>query len=164
MYAYSEAAMNTMETKLNILIDGLAKKEQSLLEIVGITENQSTVLDSELPNEQTQDFILHMNREKQVHIQNVIACDDLFENILKEIGPELDKDFEAYKSQVARIQEGIKRVMDLDVKIRVCEENNNKAMNKRAGTVPPLDKKQKKSAIPKDTSRVIEAYKNNARM
>jgi hypothetical protein len=164
MYAYLEATMNTTLTKLNILIDGLAKKELSLSEIVSITENQGTVLESELPNEPAQEFIMQMNQEKQVHIQHVIDCDNLFEIILKEIGPTLDADYSLYKPQVKAIQEGIIRVMDLDVKIRVCEENNNKLMDRRKGTASPLEKKAKKTAIPKDTSRVIEAYKSNKRI
>jgi hypothetical protein len=160
--------MNAMETKLNILIDGLRKKEQSLLEIVSITENQGTVLESELPEQDAQDFFMQMNRLKQVHIQTVISCDNLFESILNEIGGALDSEPEAYKPQVQTLQEGIKKVMDLDVKIRVLEEKNNRrsinAEKKPArpvNTPPGLPKKQK--GIQKDTQRIIEAYKNNAR-
>jgi hypothetical protein len=154
--------MNTVETKLHILIDGLKVKEQSLLEIVSITENQGTVLTSELPDEQALAFVAEMNKEKQVHISNVLKCDNLFEAMLKEVGPELDANQNAYKPQVQALQEGIKRVMDLDVKIRVMEdENNRQALKRREGdAVSPL---QKKPAIPKDTSKVIEAYKSNTK-
>jgi hypothetical protein len=154
--------MNTVETKLNILIDGLKAKEQSLLEIVSITENQTTVLESELETEHAQAFIFQMNQEKQVHIQQVITCDNLFESILKEIGPELDADQSAYMAQVKVLQEYIKSVMDLDVKIRILEEKNNQLMDKRKTGIPAPPVK-KKPSIPKDANRVIDAYKNNAR-
>jgi hypothetical protein len=154
--------MNTIETKLNILIDGLHKKERALLEIVSITENQGTVLESELPGDQAHEFVAQMNREKQTHIQSVIQCDQLFEKILKEIGPALDKEADAYKPQVVVLQESIKKVMDLDVKIRVLEEKNNQLVLTRKGTgAPPVI--QKKPQIQKDTNRLIDAYKKNAR-
>jgi hypothetical protein len=160
MYAKRKQAMNTIETKLNILIDSLRKKEQSLLEIVSITENQGTVLDSELPSDQAQAFVAQMNREKQAHIQSVLQCDSLFETVLKEIGPALDADHTAYKPQVETLQDGIKRVMDLDVKIRVLEEKNNQRVLTQRNAEAVLNKKP---GIPKDTKKLIEAYKNNAR-
>jgi hypothetical protein len=155
--------MNNMETKLNLLIDGLRKKEQALLEIVSITENQGTVLESELPAEEAQAFVTQMNREKQVHIQVVIQCDNMFESVLKEIGKKLDKEVDLYKPQVQVIQEHIKKVMDLDVKVRVLEDKNNQRIqSKRIGEA--AGNYQKKPGIQaKDTQRIIDAYKNNAR-
>jgi hypothetical protein len=154
--------MNNIETKLNLLIDGLAKKEHSLLEIVNITENQGTVLESELPAEESLAFVSQMNREKQVHIQIVIQCDSMFETVLKEIGSKLDDDPQAYKPQVLAIQDGIKRVMDLDVRVRVLEEKNNQRMISKK-TTDALGNLQKKPGIITDTQRIIDAYKNNAR-
>ena len=154
--------MNTIETKLNILIDGLRKKEQSLLEIVNITENQGTVLESELPQEQIQTFVANMNMEKQAHIQDVIKCDNLFEKILNEIGKALDKSPESYVEQVQTIQEGIKKVMDLDVKVRVLEEKNNRFVLSRR-EAEKLLARQKRPKLARDTSRLIDAYKKNTR-
>jgi hypothetical protein len=159
-------SMNNIETKLNILIDGLHKKEQSLVEIVNITENQGTVLESSLPPGETQAFMAAMNREKQTHINTVLQCDTLFENMLKEIGPTLDAEQNNYKPQVKILQEGIRRVMDLDVKIRVCENRNSElsAKKQELPTAPPHTlKPPQQSIVTPDTGRVLKAYARNAR-
>jgi hypothetical protein len=158
-------------TQLNILADGLNKKEQALGEIVNITENQGTVLQSGLPEEETRAFLSQMNREKQQYIKTVIACDNMFEAVLKEAGPALDAAPEAYKPQVAELQKRIRRVMDLDVKIRVYEEKNNALQNtNHKATAQPatsvISQKPPPSntpALPPDANRVIGAYVKNTR-
>jgi hypothetical protein len=120
--------LDPLETKLSVLSDGMGKKERALAEIVNITENQGTVLASGLSVDEIRNFIVAMNREKQIHIQTIHACDDMFEDILKEIGPELDAHPHMYGLQVQDLQQRIRRVMDLDVKIRVQEDENNKKM------------------------------------
>ncbi len=120
--------MDWLLTRLNILADGLEKKEQALREIVNITENQNTVLLSELTDVEANAFIVQMNKEKQQFIKQVIQCDNVFESILKEAGPALDAAQDSYKPQVEELQKRIRRVMDLDVKIRVYEEKNNALM------------------------------------
>ncbi len=131
--------MDWLLTRLNILADGLEKKEHALREIVNITENQSTVLQSDLSETEAHAFIVQMNREKQQFIKQVIQCDNMFESILKEAGPALDAAQESYKPQVAELQTRIRRVMDLDVKIRVYEEKNNALMKgKQAPQSNPL--------------------------
>jgi hypothetical protein len=160
--------MDWLLTQLNILADGLDKKEQALSEIVNITENQGTVLQSGLPEEETRAFLTQMNREKQQFIKTVIACDYMFEAVLKEAGPALDAAPESYKPQVAELQKRIRRVMDLDVKIRVYEEKNNALQNgKPAMTAPQITSQRPTptgaAPIPPDTNRVIGAYVKNTR-
>ena len=163
--------MDQLETYLSILIDGMVKKERSLIEILSITENQNTVIESELPKDEIMAFIVNMNREKQLHIQTVIDCDNLFERILKEAGPELDAKPDLYKPQIAELQSLIKKVMDLDVSIRVREDKNNEFI-KKAGIRQVADPgarkgvKQAKDKLPAtmlSENRVIEAYKQNSR-
>ena len=169
--------MDPVETKLNILIDGMKKKSQALTEIKSITENQGTVLASALKKDEILAFIVQMNREKQVNIQTVIDCDNLFEKILKEIGPELDANQHLYGPQINAIQEMIRVVMDLDVSIRVLEDKNNDKMKRLNGlatpraqrsVIPEHIKEMKKpnvrqAAVIKDDNRVIKAYENNSR-
>lgn len=167
--------MDPIEVKLNVLIDGMDKKEEALNEIADITENQSTVLESGLSRDEIMTFIVQMNREKQTQIQTVLCCDSLFEQILKEIGPELDARTESYKPQIAALQTRIKRVMDLDVGIRVCEERNNDKLRRIDGAAAPIAAKQtpliqqekppvsRQAAVVQDGNRVIKAYENNSK-
>ena len=127
--------MDKMITELNIMIDGLKRKANALAEILNITENQRTVIESDLPFEEIRDIIFQMNEGKQAAIQIVRTCDDMFEAMLKEIGQDLEARQDMYKPQVRKMQEGIRKVMDVDIKIRVGEEENNRLLDeKRGGT------------------------------
>jgi hypothetical protein len=153
-----------METQLAILLDGLKKKEAALTEIVNITENQRTVIESGLPLPEVREFLTEMNKEKQIFIEQVKGCDSMFEAMLKEIGPELDARQDMYKPQVAQLQIHIRRVMDLDVKVRVQEEKNHTAMNELAPPPPAIPGiKPKPKLLPTDNARVIKAYEQEKR-
>ena len=166
--------MEPLEAQLSILIEGMIKKEKALIEILSITDNQNTVIESELPKDERMAFIVNMNREKQDYIQTVIDCDNLFERLLKEIGPDLDSSPDLYKPQVAELQVLIRKVMDLDVSIRVREDKNNDFLLKTAkgqginAAESTVRKKisdlpsQRISAI-HDENRIIDAYKKNAK-
>jgi hypothetical protein len=153
-----------METQLAILLEGLINKEQALTEIVNITDNQRTVIESGLPITEVRGFLMEMNKEKQQFIDRVKGCDNMFEAMLKEIGPELDARQHLYKPQVAELQKYIRRVMDLDVKVRVQEENNNNLLNELNPPVPVQSGiKPKPKLLPTDNARVIKAYENEKR-
>jgi len=153
-----------METQLAILLDGLKKKEQALIEIVNITDNQRTVIESGLPVEEVRGFLMEMNKEKQQFIDTVKGCDNMFEAMLKDIGPELDASQHMYKPQVAQLQKYIRRVMDLDVKVRVLEEKNNTILNEIAPPIPAQQGlKPKPKLLPTDNARVIKAYEQEKR-
>jgi len=132
--------MDEVETKLNILIDCLRKKENALTEIANITLNQENVLEN-------RELFHAMNTEKQTHIKIVLQCDTMFERILKEIGPMLDANPSLYKDPIKVLQEYIRRVMDLDVNIRVHEEQNNMKL-------------QRQKMVPKDKPIVINTQTN----
>jgi hypothetical protein len=153
--------MDTMLTHLNIMLDGLKKKSAALTEILSISENQRTVIESELPLEGVREMVFSMNEEKQSAIQIVKDCDDMFEKMLKDIGPELEAKQDNYKPQVQVLQEHIRKVMDLDVKIRVAEEENNKLMDERRATeFPNINAGIKpKVTMPTNSAQVINAYK-----
>ena len=156
--------MSEIEAKLGILLDGLKKKEQALAEIVSITENQRTVIESGIPLAEVRAFIQEMNQSKQEFIQVVKDCDTMFENMLKEVGPQLDARQDMYTSEVHELQKWIRRVMDLDVKIRVSEEENNRLIIALSPAPPPSQGlKPKPSGLPMDSSRVIKAYEQGAK-
>ena len=152
--------MASMTTHLNIMLDGLKKKSAALSDILNISENQRTVIESELPIGGVREMIYAMNEEKQSFIQIVKDCDNMFENMLKEIGPELEAQQDMYKPQVKVLQEHIRKVMDLDVKIRVAEEENNKLLDvRRAAEIPQSAGIKPKVTMPTDSTKVLNAYK-----
>ena len=48
----------SLDTQIQILVDGLAKKETALREIVNITDNQRTVIESGLPPNEIRAFFM----------------------------------------------------------------------------------------------------------
>ncbi|MCL2216076.1 MAG: hypothetical protein FWB91_03540 [Defluviitaleaceae bacterium] len=158
--------MDEMVTHLNVMLDGLKKKELALAEILSISENQKTVIESELPLDAVRELVFEMNDGKQAAIQVVKDCDNMFEAMLKDMGAELEARQEHYKPQVKVLQEHIRRVMDLDVKIRVTEEENNRLLDARRGTPLPPQAQQgikPKVSIQASSVSVINAYKESSK-
>ncbi|MCL2839599.1 MAG: hypothetical protein FWE05_02410 [Defluviitaleaceae bacterium] len=157
--------MDEMITHLNVMLDGLKKKEQALTEILAISENQKTVIESELPLDAARQLVFEMNDGKQAAIQVVKDCDNMFEAMLKDIGAELEATQDRYTPQVKVLQEHIRRVMALDVKIRLAEEENNRLLDTKRETpsVPmhplPQGSIKPRVSIQTNSASVIKAYK-----
>jgi len=171
--------MQTIDVELKVLIECLKKKETALRQINSITENQGLVITSDLKHEEIYSFFMQMNVEKQDFIQRVLQCDQVFENVFKNVGPVLDAKPEDFTEEVSSMQDLIRAVMDLDVQIRVGEDNNNELLNRAldnikhnsntegaAALLAPDDKTEPKPSIDGGeygSSKVIEAYKNQSR-
>ena len=142
------------------MTEGLRHKEKALQDILNISENQRVVIESELPFEETRDLIFQMNNEKQASIDIVKACDNMFEEMLKDMGAELEARQGEFKPQVKIMQEHIRRIMDTDVKIRLVEDENNKLLDIKRGEVPlPTSTPVPKTPVITNHTRVLEAYK-----
>ena len=152
-----------MQTHLNIMLDGLKKKAAALTEILSISENQRTVIESELPIDGVRDIIFAMNEEKQEAIQIVKDCDNMFEKMLKDIGHELEAQQDNHKPQVKIMQEQIRKVMDLDIKIRVAEDENNRLLDERRKIELPIQNSciKPKVTMPTDSAKIFKAYENS---
>ena len=129
--------MGTIQTELKLLADTLAKKEAALSHIVDITENQGSVIQGGIPNAEMHALFMELNTEKQKHIESVLLCDQAFESLMAVIGPALDAEPDNYHDEVKTLQTAIRRVMDLDVKIRNAEDANNLTLRKALPSALP---------------------------
>lgn len=117
--------MSDIKVKIDILNDALDKKEKLLVSIYNITENQE--LFYKLEDEKQKDkLIKESSREKQIIIDEVISIDNIFINIVEEIKEELKYEKDLYQEKLNIMTEKIKKVTDLDIKIRVKEERNRR--------------------------------------
>ena len=148
----------TVETKLSILSQCLEKKEGALSQILAITENQSTLLAVENADESIHAIFREMNREKQVLIDTVIACDKVFEKMFSELGEDFAGRAQPYKASVAALQALIRRVMDIDVKIRL-QENANKSLSQHTA----LPQKPIIKGLKADRKTLAREYGKNAK-
>ena len=155
-------AMDSIDIELRVLIECLKKKEKALSQISAITENQGFVLTSELTHDEIYSYFMQMNEGKQEFIQVVMQCDEVFENVLNKIGPTLDADTSKYGEQVQALQDLIRVVMDLDVQIRVLEDNNyqilSQALDKIAENKPEVINSGEYGS-----NKAIEAYKSQTK-
>ncbi|MCL2854368.1 MAG: hypothetical protein FWE21_01960 [Defluviitaleaceae bacterium] len=109
------------ETKLAILADILAKKQQALETILSICENQESLYSSPSA-EHRREFLVEMGKQKQTHIDMVLHCDDTFQAIFEPLEATFQEKGQHYPNQVRHLQETIQTVLEIDVKIRAQEE------------------------------------------
>ena len=163
--------MDSIKIELQVLIECLRKKEQALKQIADITENQGFVLSSGAPHDEIYSYFMQMNTEKQTFIQKVMQCDEVFTNMLEKIGPTLDADPKKYREQVITLQDLIRAVTDVDVRIRVIEDKNTQVLteelrklpNRLSGRVDSAEKPETIQSGEYGKSHVIDAYKNQSR-
>jgi len=158
--------LDSIEVELKVLTECLKKKEKALRQIASITENQGFVLTSELKHEEVYSFFMQMNAEKQDFIDRVLQCDQVFENMLQKIGPVLDANPSKYGGQVRTLQDLIRIVVDLDVRIRLSEDNNSQVLHEALAKVQPQPASDKPESIgggEYGSNKMLEAYRSQSR-
>ena len=156
--------MDSIEVELKVLIECLKKKEKALSQIASITENQGFVLGSGLSHDEVYSFFMQMNVEKQEFIQRVLQCDQVFENVFQNVGPVLDENPDSFTEQVRIMQELIRSVMDLDVQIRVTEDENSAILNSALAEVQArVAKPDSISGGEYGNNKMLDAYKSQSR-
>ena len=155
--------MDSIEVELKVLIECLKKKERALSQIAAITENQGFVLSSELTHDEIYSFFMQMNVEKNEFIQLVMQCDEVFANVLQKVGPTLDEDPSKYGEQVRTLQDFIRMVMDLDVQIRLGEDNNSQILTEALSNIQAPEKPDAIDSGEYGNTKAIEAYKSQSK-
>lgn len=161
--------MDSIEIELKVLTECLKKKEKAMSQIAAITENQGFVLTSGLTHEEIYSFFMQMNVEKNEFIRRVIECDEVFENVLQKIGPTLDSDPSKYDEEVRVLQDLIRVVMDLDVQIRLGEDENSQILTEALDQFQELqgsqgaEKPESISSGEYGSTKAIEAYKSQSK-
>ena len=157
--------MDTIEVELKVLIECLKKKEKALSQIADITENQGFVLASGLSHDEIYSFFMQMNAEKQDSIQRVKQCDEVFENVFQKVGPVLDENPTLFTEQVRALQDLIRVVMDLDIRIRVGEDENSQVLHEALSKIhiPTPEKPEAIGGGEYGSTKVINAYKSQSR-
>lgn len=122
-----------METQFKLLIDILTKKYDTLSEILSITENQGMILKT-MPEER--EMFMGMVEEKQSRIDSISTGDDIFNKVFAETMEILKKEKNTYKTYIAEMQRLIKAIMDMEIRIRLEERNNQKRMQNAINIMP----------------------------
>jgi len=128
--------MEQIDAKLKIMLEVLNEKKQILESILNISENQETILLITQENEEIKTLFMDMSVEKQKHIDQVVEKDERFNNLFLSMGEAFEQQADFHKDIIKQLQEEIKTVSELDIKIRAMEEKNrnhivNKTINKK---------------------------------
>ncbi len=157
--------MSGFETKLNLLRDLLQKKKAFLMQILSITENQESILVAEFEIAKSDvtavdGMFSQMNDEKQKLIDELIHSDRFFDKVFKEISPEFEMRAPSYKPIIFIIQDLIRQVTDLDVKVRVQEQKNKLAIRKVDSRTDPRLLKGKADFTKASKDYMIKQYES----
>jgi len=144
----------TFETKLALLQEILNKKQVALFSILNISENQETLYLSP-PSEERREFLLEMGKEKQKQIDDVLACDEVFQRIFDSIAEEFTEKKDEYTEKIRRLQFSINEVLELDVKIRAQEEKGKAIVSENFAKKPAVQS----DINPANTSYILSKYK-----
>lgn len=145
------------ESKLNILLELLEKKEEALTQILSISENQSTVLESD--DAEGMSFFREMNIEKQKRIDEVLDNDKAFQSLFVKLSDDFERKGPSFTKKIKRLQDKIKAVIELDIRIRVCE-NKNRELSQKAN---PNASIQAQQAPRISRNKLLTQYKNNSK-
>ena len=143
----------TFETKLALLQEILNKKQAALTIVLNISENQETLYLSP-PSEERREFLMEMGKEKQSQIDEVMACDEIFQSIFDSIADEFAIKSGDYKEKVGRLQASINEVLELDVKIRAQEEKGKIAASASFG-----QKSSQTDINPANVNYILDKYR-----
>lgn len=147
--------MSEIEVKLDILESSINKKIEILNQIYNITENQELFVKN-LSGEEREEYLKSASEEKQKLIDEILKIDTVFISTFESFNGMLNENRKLYRERILMLQEKIKAVMDIDVKIRVKEERNRQLFIPNNTINAPVVK-----GLKANKSYILEQYAKN---
>ena len=116
--------MSDVSKYLNVLIEGLQKKNSILERIVACNEKQAEAVAADRGLEEFDRLV----DEKAVLIDQINQIDNGFQSVFDRVKQELNDHREAYKEQIHTLQDLIRRMTDLGVAVETGEARNKQAV------------------------------------
>ena len=130
-------------TYLQMLIDSLIKKQKILEELIVLNEEQSDIIsEEEFSGEK---FQLNIDKKDNL-IDNLIRLDDGFESVFARVKDELDGNKHMYQKQITVMQQMIRTVTDLSVKVQKQEAVNKNSIQLRFASMKKDVREAKRSS------------------
>ena len=150
--------MTDFELKIKILTDIVIEKNKYLTASINITHNQKILLktpDSDVQSDvQIAEIFAQMNQEKKIALEKILENDQIFTNMFESL-ENFEENAKIHANVLRTLQQHIQETIDLDMQIRLAEEDNLALLKKKKSdaTAPsPLAKKN-----------VLEKYKSNVK-
>lgn len=106
---------------LAVLIDTLEKKQDALEHILALTKEQETISKQDIYQEEAMERTLNA---KELELSRVNTLDEGFQSVYDRISSEVKRNPEAYKTDLNRLQNLIRRCTEIGNEIMVLEERN----------------------------------------
>lgn len=142
---------DTAKTYIGMLADILAQKEKTLTEVYDITKEQNFILTKEGDEEK---FNATLDRKDRL-LKQLERLDKGFSDTYAKVSAELSGNKNTYKAEILGLQEKIKGLTDLGVKIQALEEQNKIAFEQF------LSSEKKKIKDFKVSSKTVSSYYKN---
>ncbi len=141
--------------KMRFLMEVLERKLKALEEIYNITENQE-FFEKTLFGEDKDILLQEAIKEKQKIIDEVIAADNTFMKVFGEFKGDLNRNKDKFKDDIKKMQDKIRKVSDIDFKIRAKELRAKQGVKVTPDVLSPKIKTLKSSK-----SYILDKYRKN---
>ncbi|MCL1996242.1 MAG: hypothetical protein FWG63_08555 [Defluviitaleaceae bacterium] len=146
--------MSDFEIKIKLLTDIIIEKNDLLTIALNITHNQKTLLNvPEGEMVQTREIFAQMTLEKKTVLDKILERDSIFNNVFENL-QDFEEKAREHADIVRELQNNIKQTTDLDMQVRLAEEENMSILRKGVVSVAPS---------PLAKKNVLEKYKSNAK-
>lgn len=135
-----------------IMIQSLKKKNQILDVIIGLNQQQRDELED--PGLDPDDFDLTVEK-KAKQIEELEALDVGFQELFERVREELTGNREAYREEIAQMQELIRSLTEKSADIQTQEQRNKELMTRKFAAVRKQVKEVRKS------QRIVNQYYKN---
>ena len=112
---------------LQMMIDSLIMKKSILEKITILNEEQRKLAESEFDEE---NFLKVVDKKSEL-IDNIVRLDDGFNSLFERVKKALEGNRDKYKSQIERIQQLIRDVTALSVRVEAQEKRNKSLIEKQ---------------------------------
>ncbi len=114
--------MNNIIATLELLLDGLEKKEEYLKDLLRYSKKQEEVLNAKEFDLNTFNNII---KNKQIRINNIQSIDDGFNQEYERIKQIIENNPDLYKEYILKLKKCVKSISELGIEITVVEHRNN---------------------------------------
>ena len=119
------AKVNTMDTYVDVLLTSLKKKKNVLEKLDNVVTKQEQAL--KIPKSDMEELD-ELQQQKGDLIAEIEQLEQGFEKVYTRAGEELSEERQRYRPQIEQMQQYIKEITDLTVKIQAQEERNRQYM------------------------------------
>lgn len=137
------------ENYVQVLIDSINKKEETLRKILEITQEQEQISKADVYDSDRMEKTLN---EKEIQISRLNYLDEGFQSVYDRVSSKIRKNIDEYRSDIAILQEKIRVCTELGNTIQVLEDRNRNRFSQM------FSKTKREYSVSKNKANVAQNY------